>query len=479
MAQPDLPSLSDSADAASALTARGVGTSVLETVASRVSSDRGSVAQASAALASWSRAFAGPGLASAVLSVHERSSEERAEERARREIGRERTTGPVERGDWSWWLRTDFPRLGGEVDTLSLDGSAQILHLGVERSIPPPGVADRFSKVTSPGGEWFVGAGLGLASASVDDPTAGMSLRHSTTLLYPYLGYRDDRKLAYASIGGGVGTNTFRHPTFQSEAAEQDALFVFAGLGGALVIGGRPDRVELLVRASALGTLANTNAGPVLDTSTVAAHRLRLGLDARHARRLGGGIVSPFGSLGILYDAGDGPSGTAVEVEAGTRFDWRRFSFSVRAWALLATSDGLDRTVGLSGDIRYSPGGSGRGFFLTLSPTYGADPRQAEPLERLLTPDSAEPTSGSVSSLFGLSAEAGYTFSATAVPGLVTVAAGVRQQPEDNTDPDIARARIRYQGRRSLEIEAKLDQSLKTGGDIATPSVALHLHWSF
>ena len=473
------PAFSGPADAASALVARGIGSSVLESVAARVAADRKSVAHASsAAFASWAWAFTDFGLSSrTVLSVHESSPAERAErERENRGPGGGwgLPGGPVERGDWSLWFRTDFPGLGGRTDEHSFDGSAQVFHVGIERSAEPPGASDRFSEATSPEGEWLVGMGLGLASASVDIDPAGASLEHSTWLLYPYLGYRDDRRLAYASIGGGLGTSMFRHPSFKpDEVADRDSLLVFAGLGGAAVIGGRPDRLEFLVRASALGTLANTDGGPVLVSSTVAAHRLRFGLDARHTRSAGGGTLSPSGGLGLLYDAGDGPGGVAVEADAGTRFDWRRFSFSVRARTLLGSSDELDRTLGITGAVRYSPDVLGRGLFLTLSPSYGAGPNDNSPWDRVLA--SSDPATPHLR----LSAQAGYAFSAAGAPGLVTVVAGVRPSLDDAT-PGVARAGLRYQSRGSLALAVGLDRTIESGGGTAPTSAAsFQVRWSF
>ena len=472
------PALSGSADAASALVARGIGSSVLESVAARVGADRESVAHASSAgLASWARAFAQVGLSSrTVLSVHERSPDERAE-RERESRGPSRgwglPAGPVERGDWSLWLRADFPGLGGQTDARSLDGSAQVLQLGIERSIEPPGALDRFSEATRPEGEWIAGVGLGLASATIDIDPADASLDHSTWLLYPYLGYRDARRLAYASIGGGVGTSRFSHPSFEpNEIADQDSLLVFAGLGGAAVIGGRPDRLEFLVRASALGTLANTDGGAALVSSTVAAHRLRFGLDTRHTRNAGGGTLSPSGGLGVLYDAGDGPGGVAVEVDAGTRFDWRRFSFSVRVRTFLESSDEIDRTLGITGAVRYSPGNSRRGFFFALSPSYGAGPNDGPPWDRVLA--SSDPlTSG-----LRLSTEGGYTFSAPTDPGLVTVVAGVRSRA-DEVVPNLISAGVHYRGGGSLTLAVDANRTLETGSLAPSSAVSFRARWLF
>ena len=470
------PAVSGSADAATALVALGYGSSLLETVGARVSGDREPVAHASsAALASWSRAVNRPFRSGTVLSVHESSPQERVERTRERRATRRGwglpAGGPVERGDWSTWARADLPGLGGQVDAFSLDGSARILHLGIERSIEPPATLDRFSEATSPDGEWLAGVGLGFASASVDIDPAGASLDHSARLVYPYLGYRDDRKLAYALVGGGLGTSSFRHPSIQPAAAghDQDSLLVFAGLGGSVVVGGRPDRAEFRVRTSVLGALANTDANSVLLTSTVAAYRARLGLDARHARSMGGGILSPSAGLGMLYDGGDGPGGVALEADAGTRFDWRRFSFSAHARTLLTSSDDLDRTLSLSGAVRYSPGGLGRGFFLTVAPSYGSGSEQGSSWDRVLV--SPEPDA----SAFRLTAEAGYAHSAAPVPGLVTVVAGV-DSGSDQTSHGIARAGIRYRGRGSLAA------GLTHAFDVSDPgraSVSFHIRWSF
>ena len=376
---------------------------------------------------------------------------------------------PVERGDWSTWARADLPGLGGQVDAFSLDGSARILHLGIERSIEPPASFDRFSEATNPDGEWLAGIGLGFASASVDIDPSGASLNQAARFVYPYLGYRDDRKLGYALIGGGFGTSNFRHPSFQPDGADQDSLHLFAGLGGSVVVTGRPDRTEFLLRTSVLGALANVDAGPYLLTSTVAAYRARLGLDARHARSLGGGILSPAAGLGVLYDGGDGPGGVALEADAGTRFDWRRFSFSVHARTLLTSSDDLDRTLNLSGAVRYAPDGLNRGFFLTVSPSYGSGPEQGSSWDRGVVSSDPE------TSALRLTAEAGFALAAAPVPGLVTVVAGVDSGLHDASH-GVARAGIRYQSRTSLAVGLTHTFELS---DARRTSMAFHIRWSF
>ena len=468
------PAFSGSADAASAIVVLGFGSSLLEAVAARVSGDREPVAHASSAgLASWSRASDGFVRSGAVLSVHERSPQERAEsERARRAPRRGwglPEGGPVDRGNWSIWARADLPGLGGQVDAFSFDGSARVLHLGFERLIEPPESFDRLSETTGTDGEWLAGIGLGFASASVDIDPAGASLDHSARLVYPYLGYRGDRKLAYALIGGGLGTSNFRHPSFQPDAADQDSLLLFAGLGGSAVVAGRPDRAQFVARTSVLGALANTDAGPHLPTSTVAAYRARLGLDALHASSMGDGILSPSAGLGILHDGGDGPGGVALEADAGARFDWRRFSFSAHARTLLTSSDELDRPLSLSGAVRYSPGGLGRGFFLTVSPSYGSGSEPGSSRDRVSASSSSE------TSAFRLTAGAGYTFTAAPVPGLVTVVAGV-DSGLDETTHDIARVGIRYRIGSSLAVG--LDHKLEFS-DPERTSTAFHIRWSF
>ena len=467
------PAFSDSTDAASALVARGFGSSVLEAVASRIDGDREPVAHASAtaaALAAWARFLAHDDLSGPVLSVHERSTRERDEilegHRARR------PAGPVERGDSSWWFRADAPGLGAHHDGSALDGSARILHFGFERSIEPPGAADRLASAMDSDGEWIAGLGLGLASASIEADPGGASLENSTRLVYPYLGYRDNRKLVYAAVGAGLGTSTIRHPSFQAEAADQDSLLLFAGLGGSAVVAGRPDRLEFLVRASVLGTLANTDPGPVLDSSTVAAHRLRFGLDTRHVRSMWGGMLSPSAGIGILYDAGDGPGGAALELDTGARFDWRRLSLSGRARTIVTSSDDLDRVIGISGAVRYSPGGLGRGFFLALSPAYGAGPDNGSLWDRVLAASGPEP------SRLRLSTEVGYAFSAAPVPGLVTVVTGVHSGRDEAAD--VVGIGIRYRLRDSLVLGIGINHAPGSAALAAPlPKASFHARWSF
>ena len=199
----------------------------------------------------------------------------------------------------------------------------------------------------------------------------------------------------------------------------------------------------------------------------------------RHARSLWGGILSPSGGLGLLYDAGEGPRGVALEADAGTRFDWRRFSLSIRARTLLQSSDDLERKLGLSGAVRYSPGGGGRGFFLTLSPSFGASPQDSgSPWDRVLSP------SGPETPRLRLSAEAGYGFPAAPVPGLVTVVAGLRSDPHEAV-AGVVRAGVRYRSRGSLSFGGDVSHTLESGVAAppprprATPAASFHLRWTF
>ena len=271
-------------------------------------------------------------------------------------------SAPEERGKWAIWGLVNQGGLDGRSGGVDLEGSITSLHLGAERDLDPPVAFDRFAKATSREGKWLAGFGGAYSSGSFEAMPDAPEMSQASWLVYPYVGYRDERKTFYATMGGGLGSMSI------GSDPESGLLHAFLGTGASFVVTGRPDRVQALVNAGALGSILNRDGDNLLPSSTVLAHRARLGGELKHSREWLGGILSPVFGAGIRYDAGEGPAGYAVDVEVGTRFDWAAYSFSAALTGLVKSGEEVGRNLNASLGLRYSGSPSGRGLTLQIGP---------------------------------------------------------------------------------------------------------------
>ena len=126
------------------------------------------------------------------------------------------------------------------------------------------------------------------------------------------------------------------------------------------------------VRSASAGNLAATRAD---------ANRLRLTATGSRAFPLGADdTLTPTFEVGVRHDGGDAETGTGLEVGAGLRYAGDGITIEGAVRNLVAhEADGYEEW-GASGSVRVTPGGSGRGFSLTLVPAIGVAPSRAERL---------------------------------------------------------------------------------------------------
>ena len=271
-------------------------------------------------------------------------------------------SAPEERGKWAFWGFANRGGMDGRTGGVDLEGSITTLHLGAERDLDPPAAFDRFARATSREGRWLAGFGGAYSSGSFEDMPGAPEMSQASWLVYPYVGYRDERKTFYATMGGGLGSMSI------GSDPESGLLHAFLGTGASFVVTGRPDRIQALVKAGALGSILNRDGDNLLPSSTVLAHRARLGGELKHSREWLGGILSPVFGAGIRYDAGEGPAGYAVDMEIGTRFDWAAYSFSAALSGFVKAGEEVGRDLNASLGLRYSGSPSGRGLSLQIGP---------------------------------------------------------------------------------------------------------------
>ena len=113
------------------------------------------------------------------------------------------------------------------------------------------------------------------------------------------------------------------------------------------------------------------------------ASRLRAVLDGSRTFALAGdATLMPWVVLGIRHDGGDAETGRGFELGAGLSYadPSRGLDMTLRAYALAAHAEDGYSDWGVSGSLRLVPGGSGRGFSATLTPSWGVDPGGSERL---------------------------------------------------------------------------------------------------
>ena len=355
-------------DAALAQYSRASGWSSLEAVAGRFSRDWEPVSHASGELFGGIFSLhAEPGTFSVHEPAHRRGSDVRPESRRAAEVevrlpGGPQFSPPGKRGKWAFWAHADRGGLDGRTAGIGLDGSITTLHIGAESDLDPPAAFDRFAKATTDDGKWLAGIGGAYSSGSFEDNPVASGISQASWLVYPYVGYRDKRKTFYGTLGGGLGSMSI------GADSESGLLHGFAGAGGSFVVTGRPDRIQALVNVGALGSILNRDGDTLLPSSTVLAHRARIGGELRHSREWRGGVLSPVLGAGIRYDAGEGPAGYAVDVKVGARFDWAAYSLSAVLTGFVKAGEEVGRDLNASVGLRYSGSPSGRGLSLQVGP---------------------------------------------------------------------------------------------------------------
>ena len=172
-------------------------------------------------------------------------------------------------------------------------------------------------------------------------------------------------------------------------------------------------------RAIRWNTITRAGAGSMMQGLEVDVHRLRVGLEGEHARRLGGGsTLTPSLELGLRHDGGDGETGAGVELGGGLAWtdSARRLTADIHGRTLLAHRGDLDEW-GVGGLVTFGPGADGRGLSLGLGPSWG------EARGGLAAGNN--PPAGDAATALRLNAEIGYGLSAVGGRGVLTPHGGL------------------------------------------------------
>ena len=206
------------------------------------------------------------------------------------------------------------------------------------------------------------GAAAGWQRAGWDVSDSRGDGTQTLTLLSvtPYAGWSRQRLDAWVSAGTGWGTLDHRRGE-DSHSEDLTTRSVSGGLSGRLW-----DSAALRVRLKAEGLLT----GMETDSVSVNAHRLRLGLEADHTRRLfDSATLTPALQLGLRRDGGDGRGGTGVELGGSLRYAGSSLTLHGQARTLIGR--GGYNEWGVQGAAEWRARLDGRGLFLRLAPGYG------------------------------------------------------------------------------------------------------------
>ena len=278
---------------------------------------------------------------------------------------------------WTVWGAGDLQSFAGEPGReTSYDGSIGVGHVGVDV-----------------GGErWLAGASVSRSAGQADYRFSGTATGtgHLTTTLtsvQPYLRWTPGRGTeVWGILGVGAGTveNVRSHQGNRVEASDLAMWLGVVGGRRALASAGRVD-FDLRGDVGMVRVKTGEGLGAIADQA-VTVQRYRAGVETSHTTRwTNGATFIPFAEVGGRHDAGDGQTGSGVEVAGGVRVTHPGSGFGLEGHGrvlLLHTSTGY-RERGVSVTAVLTPGGTdGRGLSLSVTPRWGTPAIGADALWR-------------------------------------------------------------------------------------------------
>ena len=264
----------------------------------------------------------------------------------------------------TFWGSGDYRELSGESGALDWDGNLVSGTLGADTP-----VSDTL----------LVGLAVSWQSGDFDykEVTAAAhsgDYEVNQFSAQPYIGWSspDGRQDLWATAGYGWGDVEFNDQAMGRQSSNLNSQNVGVGGSGQLLQFGAS---TLRLKGQFHQTWAEVEGNDdLLRKLNLDARRLRLALEGTHEQPLASGAqLTPTVEVGLRHDAGDGPTGSGIEVGAGLRFTNPAIGLSAegRGRVLLAHSGDYD-DWGLNGTLRFAPQSNGRGLAFSLQPAYGA-----------------------------------------------------------------------------------------------------------
>ena len=324
-------------------------------------------------------------------------------------------------GDIGVWGSGDYRNLsGGDASAVEWDGDLVSAHLGADARLREnllAGLSASFSK----GSFDYTDRTTGTA--------AGGALESRMTSLNPYVSWSAREGLdLWATAGYGWGELEIADDAVAAESSDLTQWSGALGASGTLLtsddwIAGGTTRLKL----KGEGSLARVDVegnGAAINELTVDARKVRLGLEGSHAHKLAaGGTLTPAIELGVRNDAGDGETGTGVELGGSLRYQDPETGLTVQGHGrALLTHSGNYEEWGFGGLIRLDPGADDRGLSLSLVPAWGETQSGAQ---RLWNDGVTDRAANDNEAQGRLQAELGYGFGVFGGAGVLTPYSGL------------------------------------------------------
>ena len=316
-------------------------------------------------------------------------------------------------GGLAMWGNGDYQNLSGGADDIDWEGNVVSGHLGTDVLLKRnllAGLSISHSKGT-----------LDYTERIGAEPRQG---DHETTLtsLNPYVGWMLESGIGvWAMAGHGWGRVRVNH----DDGGGASDLTQWSGAVGAngtvysssdLLPGG-----ETAVVLKGQGALARAeiHGSEDMDELTSTVSRLRLGLEGRYTREFAsGGLLTPSLELGVLADGGTGETGAGLEIGGALRYREPAMGLTVKGRGRTLLAHGGDHEEwGAGGSLRLDPGVPGRGFSVSLAPSWGRPQGGIDHLWQRGLPGTG---AGSTDAAMRVAGELGYGLPAFGGRGVVT-----------------------------------------------------------
>ena len=278
--------------------------------------------------------------------------------------------GPRRGSSWAMWGAADYQTFSGEPEQGGFDGEMATAYLGVDGR----------------GDAWVAGAAVSRTRAESDyefgsqadaaDSAAGKgAVTTDLTTFHPYAQWSLGRK-GRAWVVGGFGTGEAELEREGAASPPPSDVSVAMGMAGVRVELGRPGGIDFALRGDVGTAQLETKEGlSALDEMEVSTQRVRVGVETSLPLVVeGGSALTPFLDVGARADAGDGETGTGVEVSAGIRYGGKTVRFEAKGRALVmhdGESEEEYSETGGSASLVVAPGANGRGLSLSVTPRWG------------------------------------------------------------------------------------------------------------
>ena len=307
------------------------------------------------------------------------------------------------------WMEGDYRRLsGGDGSAVDWEGGLFGGHLGVDARV---------------GSAFLAGAAVSVFRGSFDYADGagadGSEGKHRSVMnsFHPYVGFSPSQRFSlWATAGWGFGEIEIDDDRFGRRSGDGRLRTAAAGTNVRLFSSG-PTTLDL--KGEAWLTRLKVEDGGSMKGMEVDVNRLRMALKGSRALSLASGAaLSPSLEIGLHRDGGDGETGVGSELGGGLSYLSPGGTLSAEARGrVLLFHQGDVRRWGAGGAVRFGPGTSGRGFSMSVLPSYG---EARSGVERLWRSGAAGWDEDGPAPSLRLETEMGYGLSAFGDRGLLT-----------------------------------------------------------